>query len=99
VQSAPLLAVISFFFGLSMGCGGPITMMLAFSRSEEGRSGEALGLRLTVDNFTRLVAPLIFGAIGTAIGLAAIFWINALMLGSGVAFARARHGQRRRDEH
>jgi predicted MFS family arabinose efflux permease len=95
VHSAPLIGTLAFFFGLSMGCCGPITMMLAYSRSEEGRSGEALGLRQTVDNFTRFIAPAMFGAIATGIGLAAIFWINALMLGSGVGFARARHSKRR----
>ncbi|HEV7802971.1 MAG TPA: MFS transporter, partial [Burkholderiales bacterium] len=33
------LSVISFMFGLGMGCGQPITTMMIFSRSAEGRSG------------------------------------------------------------
>ena len=42
-KSTVVLALVSFMFGLGMGCGQPITMMMAFSNSEEGHSGEALG--------------------------------------------------------
>lgn len=94
-ESAALLALVSFLIGLGMGCTAPITMMLMFTRSEEGRSGEAMGLRLTADNLTRLVGPVLFGVIASGAGLAAVFWLNALMLGSGSLFAR-RSGARRR---
>jgi MFS family permease len=99
-HSAHLLALISFLIGLGMGCVAPITMMLMFTRSAEGRSGEAMGLRLTADNLTRLVGPMLFGAIAAAAGLAAVFWLNALMLGSGGFFARrsgAPHGRGMRE--
>lgn len=89
-ESDVLLAAISFLTGLGMGCVAPITLMLMFTRSAAGRSGEALGLRLAADNLTRLVAPMLFGAIASAAGLAVVFWLNALMLGSGGLFARHR---------
>lgn len=82
-KSAILLALLSFTFGLGMGCGQPITMMLTFSNAASGRSGETLGLRLTVNHLTRVVCPVLFGAIGSAFGLFAVFWVNALMLGAG----------------
>jgi MFS family permease len=82
-HSALTLALLSFLFGLGNGCGMPITMMLTFSQSAEGRSGEALGLRATANHLTRLIAPAMFGAIAAVTGLAVVFWINALMLGSG----------------
>jgi len=82
------LALISFLIGLSLGLMGPITMMLMFSQSTEGRSGEALGLRQTGDNLTRLTGPLLFGLLASAAGLAAVFWLNALMLASGGLLAR-----------
>jgi predicted MFS family arabinose efflux permease len=87
-KSAAVLALISFLIGLGMGCSSPITMMLMFSGSAKGRSGEALGLRLTADNLTRLVSPVLFGMMASAVGLAAVFWLNALMLGAGTLFAR-----------
>lgn len=91
------LTLASFFTGLGMGCTAPITMMLMYARSAEGRSGEAMGLRLTVDNLTRLFGPVLFGMMAAGAGLAAVFWLNALMLGSGGLFARRSGAERRRD--
>jgi uncharacterized protein (DUF2062 family) len=64
-----------------------------FSQSTEGRSGEALGLRLTGDNLTRLIDPVLFGMLASAAGLAAVFWLNAAMLGSGSLLARRRRAR------
>jgi MFS family permease len=82
-KSAVVLALLSFGFGLGMGCGQPITMMLTFSNSTEGHSGEVLGLRITTNHLARMIGPVVFGAIGSAFGIFPMFWINALMLVSG----------------
>lgn len=74
------LAAIAFVFGLGMGLGIPLTVILMFSRSAEGRSGQALGLRLTSNNFVRVAGPIVFGAVGSAFGLPPVFWINAGMM-------------------
>ena len=79
--------------GLGMGCCQPITMMLTFSGSAQGRSGEALGLRLTVNHLTRVVTPVIFGTIGSIFGLFAVFWANAALLGGGGVATRTRAGR------
>jgi MFS family permease len=89
-HNALILALTSFVFGIGMGCCQPITMMLTFSGSAEGRSGEALGLRLTVNHLTRVIGPVVFGSIGSAFGLYAVFWGNAALLGGGGAITRAR---------
>ena len=44
------LSVVSFAFGFGMGCGLPLTTMMMFSSSPQGRSGETLGLRQKVNN-------------------------------------------------
>jgi len=93
-QNPAMLAVIAFLSGLSLGCMGPITMMLMYSRSAQGRSGEALGMRLTADNLTRLVGPLLFGVLASGAGLAAVFWANAVMLGAGTQIMRRRRARR-----
>ncbi len=87
-EDAIMLALISFIFGLGMGCSQPIITMLMFSNSPQGRSGEALGLRMTVVHFTRLVGPVAFGAIGSALGLFPMFAMNALMMGAGGLLSR-----------
>ena len=84
-QSAAVLSLIAFVFGIGMGCGQPITLMMTFSNALEGRSGEAMGLRVTVNHLTRVVVPILFGSIGSAFGLLPVFWSNALLLVSGGA--------------
>lgn len=89
-QNGWVLMLVSFVFGIGMGCCQPITLMLTFSGSTEGRSGEALGLRLTVNHLTRVVTPVLFGGLGSLFGLYAVFWGNAGLLGVGGAITRAR---------
>jgi MFS family permease len=82
-RSAAMLASISFVFGLGMGCCGPIVTMLMFDNAPMGRSGEALGLKMTVNHLTKVVTPIAFGSVASAFGISPVFWINALMLGAG----------------
>jgi MFS family permease len=79
------MAAVAFVFGLGMGLGIPLTVILTFSRSPEGRSGQALGLRLTFNNFVRVAGPIVFGAVGSAFGVPPVFWINALLMLMGGA--------------
>ncbi len=82
------LSAIAFVFGMGMGVGQPVVTMLTFTQSAKGRSGEALGLRLTVNHFTRVVGPIVFGSIASLLGLSPVFWINAAMLGTGGLLSR-----------
>ena len=94
--SAGTITLTSFVLGLGLGCTRPIAMSLMFMHSPQGRSGEAMGLRLVAENATRVVGPVVFGLIASAAGLSAVFWISALMLGSGSMFLRrgaASHGK------
>jgi MFS family permease len=86
---AVMLGIIAFVFGLGMGIGTPLSVMLMFSQSAEGRSGQTLGLRLTTNNAVRTFGPVVFGAIGAAFGLPAVFGISALMMGWGGLISRA----------
>jgi MFS family permease len=86
-KSIVILSLVSFFFGIGIGCGNPITMMMTFSNSTHGRSGEAMGLRITSNNLTRMIAQVFFGAIGSAFGVSPVFWVNALMLATGGAIS------------
>lgn len=83
-----MLCVISFVFGFGISIGQPITLSLSFSNAKDGRSGEAMGVRLMVNHGTRVVVPLLFGTIGTAFGAFPVFWINGLMLLSGLLLTR-----------
>lgn len=86
--NALVLSLIAFFFGLGMGIGIPLTVILMFAGSAEGRSGATLGIRLTANNFVRVAGPVVFGAVGSALGFSAVFWIVAAILAGGCAIAR-----------
>ena len=87
-RSELALAVVAFMFGCGMGCGQPITTMLLFSRSAEGRSGETFGLRQTTNNVVRVTSPTVFGFVATAFGLLSVFGISALMMAIGGMLTR-----------
>ena len=90
-DTAVLLAAVAFVLGIGMGCSQPVSLMLIYDRAPEGRSGEALGMRLTVNNFMHIAVPLFFGTLGSAFGVAPVFYANAAILGAGgVISARAR---------
>jgi predicted MFS family arabinose efflux permease len=97
-KSTVILSLISFLFGLGMGCGQPITLMMTFSNSVRGRSGEAMGLRLTVNHLTRVIGQAFFGAIGSSFGLFSVFLVNALLLAFGWAVSHPRAGAPRHEE-
>ncbi len=95
VSQAPLLALMSFLLGIGLGCAQPLTILLTYNHAPEGRSGEALGMRLTVNKFTQILVPLAFGALGSAFGLLPVFWANGVfLLGGGmVSLAERRISQ------
>ena len=85
-----LLGVASFVLGLGLGCGQPLSMILAFNAAPSGRSAEAIAMRLAVSYGAHVVIPPVFGAVGAALGLAPIFWTCAMLLGGGAAITRPK---------
>ena len=88
-----LLVMIAFALGLGLGTAQPLTIMLTYHHAPPGRSGEALGMRLTVNKLTQIVVPLVFGGIGSAFGVAPVFWGNALFLFIGALLSMRNHVQ------
>ena len=86
--SALTLAAIALVLGFGLGCAQPVTLMLIFDRAPEGRSGEALGMRVTINQLTHIAVPVVFGSIGSAFGVAPVFFTNALILAGGALLNR-----------
>lgn len=84
------LAAISFMLGFGLGCGQPLSMILAFNAAPAGRSAEAIAMRLAVSYGAHVVIPPVFGAVGVALGVAPIFWSCALLLGGGSLLTRPK---------
>lgn len=78
----PLLAM-SFMLGLGVGCGAPLSMVLCYNRSPEGRTGEAIGLRQSVNKSMEAAMPVVFGFLSTMLGFTPVYWIGALVMGCG----------------
>jgi MFS family permease len=83
VSNAPTLAALALVLGLGMGCAQPVTLMLIFARAPQGRSGEALGMRITMNQFMHVTVPILFGSLGTVFGVAPVFFINSVILAGG----------------
>lgn len=89
-HSPLLLGVAAFVLGLGLGCGQPLSMILAFNAAPPGRSAEAIAMRLAVSYGAHVVIPPLFGAIGASLGIAPIFWTCAMLLGGGSILNRRR---------
>jgi predicted MFS family arabinose efflux permease len=83
LSGVPMLVLTAFLLGLGLGSAQPLTIMLTYHHAPPGRSGEALGMRLTVNKITQISIPLVFGGIGAVFGLAPVFWANAAFLLAG----------------
>jgi MFS family permease len=81
--SPVVLAVIAFALGLGLGCGQPLSMSLAYSAAPKGRTAEAIAMRLAVSYGAHIVIPPVFGAVGTVLGVAPIFWVCSTLLCGG----------------
>jgi len=90
-RAGPLIA-LAFMLGLGLGMSQPMVMSLLHNAAPPGRAGEAVGVRMSIVNLSQTSMPLLFGALGTALGLgmAPVFWATALLLCAGSFYARRR---------
>jgi MFS family permease len=90
VEQVGVLMALSFTLGFALGSGQPMVMSLLFSLAPAGRMGEAAGVRMTIVNASTFAMPLLFGAVGSTLGLAPVFWTVGAALGGAGLLARKR---------
>ena len=83
-----LMIVLGFVLGSGIGLTQPMTMSLAYEEAPPNRKGEVIGLRLTLSHILQIVIPLLSGALGSALGLEAAYWVAAGVLIVGAWTAR-----------
>lgn len=88
--SLPAMLLAAFALGIALGCGQPMAMGLLHVTAPPGRAGEAVGVRSTITSASQTLLPLVFGALGSAMGVGVVFWIGAALLAGGGAYA-GRH--------
>lgn len=84
--------IIAALMGIGLGCGQPLSMTTIYNASPASRKAEALGLRLATNRFSQVIAPLLFGSIGTLVGLAPVFYLSGLFLIGGSYLTRDGKG-------
>jgi predicted MFS family arabinose efflux permease len=90
-SAVPVLIGLAFLLGLGLGMCQPMVMSLIHTESPAGRSGESVGVRTTVMNASHVALPLSFGALSAAAGgMTPVFWILALIMGSGAWYSGRR---------
>jgi MFS family permease len=91
LTTAPVLIALAFFLGVGLGGTQPMIMSLLYSRAPAGRGAEAIGVRTLLINISQSIIPLMFGALGTALGMTPVFWTMALLMVSAGIYARKPH--------
>lgn len=85
----------SVLLGLSLGSVQPMIMSALHLITPPHRQGEALGLRLMSINVSSILMPMVFGTVGSAIGVASVFWaVSAGVLGCTRAAWKLKHWSR-----
>ncbi|TMG88848.1 MAG: MFS transporter, partial [Betaproteobacteria bacterium] len=90
LERASFLMAVAFLLGLGLGMSQPMVMSLLHNTTPAGRVGEAIGVRMSLVNMSQIAMPLLFGALGTVLGMLPVFWATALLLSLGSLYARRR---------
>jgi MFS family permease len=82
-----LMGGCAVLLGLTLGAVQPMILSTLHHITPDGRHGEAIAMRSMVMNASSTAMPLLFGAAGTAVGAAPLFWLvgAAVAAGSWVA--------------
>ena len=78
--SAMAMGTGSLLLGLVLGTVQPMVMSLLHQITPDGRHGQALALRQMVLNSSSVAMPVLFGTLGTVVGITAVFWTIACAL-------------------
>jgi predicted MFS family arabinose efflux permease len=88
VTNVPLLIALAFLLGAGLGGTQPMILALLYNKAPPGRGAEAVGVRTLLLNASQAGIPLLFGALGAALGMAPAFWAMALAMFAGSWYAR-----------
>lgn len=81
------MMMVAAGLGLALGSSQPNVLALLHNAAPAGRGGEAIGIRATMGNGCQFILPIAFGAAGATLGLFAVFWGMAAMIGVGIPIA------------
>ena len=83
-----LMGGCAVLLGVTLGSVQPMVMAMLHHLTPDQRHGEALAFRSMAINLSSTLMPLIFGATGTLVGAAVLFWVVGGAVGAGSWLAR-----------
>ena len=92
VSSAWGMALCALVLGVALGSSQPMILTSLHHITPNDRQGEALALRSMTINAASTVTPLLFGALGTAVGPDLLFWTMSGLVGAGSFVTRSITG-------
>ena len=87
-----LMGGCAVLLGVTLGSVQPMIMSTLHQMTPDGRYGEVIAMRSMVMNASSTAMPLFFGAAGTALGAAALFWLMGAAVAAGSRLARRLPG-------
>ena len=86
-HSAWLMAGLSVLLGFALGSVQPMIMSTLHQITPHAQHGQALALRSMAINASSVLMPLLFGTVGTLVGVGVVFWAVAGVVGGGAPVA------------
>jgi MFS family permease len=83
-----LMGGCAVLLGITLGAVQPMIMATLHHLTPDDRHGEALAFRSMAINASSTLMPLLFGALGSAVGAAVLFWTVGGAVGAGSWVAR-----------
>ncbi|UUC95280.1 MULTISPECIES: MFS transporter [Comamonas] len=75
------MGACSVLLGVVLGSVQPMVMSMIHQITPPERHGEALGLRMMAINGSSVLMPVLFGSLGTVVGVSALFWAVGGLVG------------------
>jgi MFS family permease len=86
-HSAWLMAGLSVLLGFALGSVQPMIMSTLHQITPHAQHGQALALRSMAINASSVLMPLLFGTVGSWVGVGGVFWAVAGVVGGGAPVA------------
>ncbi len=86
------MGALAVLLGITLGSVQPMVMSMLHHLTPDQRHGEALAFRSMAINMSSTLMPLLFGATGTLVGAAVLFWVVGGAVGAGSWVARRLEG-------
>lgn len=87
------MALCSALLGLTLGSVQPMILSLLHHTTPAHSQGRAIGLRMMTINASSVCMPLMFGSLGSVMGVSALFWAVATVVGSAARLPWLLHTQ------